>query len=199
MGEGLKYRQLYCWLNEQLGEEPETLRVSWLWWLSVRWGDWTKVRQSQGLQPLAVSLVGVDQAPPLWTHLEGCDFVRGSKITAEPQVARERKLSEVQVLLLKRLWTPVAFPNHNNNNTPWPANCQSVKVFCGQQASLQLPAKQIAPLLDALQQKVGIDPNQAELEINKILASHNDPRYYDWKLVILANTAGNSILLTQGP
>ena len=36
--------------------------------------------QSQGLQPLAVSLIGVDKAPPLWTHPTGCDFVRGSKL-----------------------------------------------------------------------------------------------------------------------
>ena len=80
--------------------------------------------QSQGLQPLAVSLFGVDQAPPLWTHPTGCDFVRGSKMVAKPQVAQQRKLSEMQVLLLQSLWTPVAFPNNNNNNnsnhTPWP-------------------------------------------------------------------------------
>ena len=29
--------------------------------------------QSKGLQPLAVSLIGVDEAPPLWTHPTGCD------------------------------------------------------------------------------------------------------------------------------
>ena len=40
--------------------------------------------QNQGLQPLAVALIGTDQAPPLWTHPTGCDFVRGSRLAARP-------------------------------------------------------------------------------------------------------------------
>ena len=145
--------------------------------------------QGQGLQPLAVSLIGVDQAPPLWTHPTGCDFVRGTKIVAKPQVAQQRKLTDMQVLLLQSLWTPVAFPNHNNDHTPWPSDCRAIRVLCGQHASLQLPARQIAPLLKALQERAGIDTNKAELEINEILASHKDQRYYQWKLTIMDNTA----------
>ena len=56
--------------------------------------------QSKGLQPLAVSLIGVDEAPPLWTHPTGCDFVRGSKIVARPHVSQKRSLTKTQVLLL---------------------------------------------------------------------------------------------------
>lgn len=95
--------------------------------------------QGQGLQPLAVSLIGVDQAPPLWTHPTGCDFVRGTKIVAKPQVAQQRKLTDMQVL--QSLWTPVAFPNHNNDHTPWPSDCRAIQVLCGQHASIQLPAR----------------------------------------------------------
>ena len=40
--------------------------------------------QRQGLRPLAVALIGVDQLPPLWTHPTGSDFVRGSKLVAKP-------------------------------------------------------------------------------------------------------------------
>ena len=145
--------------------------------------------QSQGLQPLAVSLIGVDKAPPLWTHPTGCDFVRGSKLVAKPQVAQQRSLTKTQVLLLQSLWTPVDVPHHNNNRTPWPQTCQTAHVLCGQQASLQLPTDRILPLLEALQKRLGIDPSNAELAINEVLASHADPQYNEWKIIIMDNTA----------
>ena len=138
--------------------------------------------QSKGLQPLAVSLIGVDEAPPLWTHPTGCDFVRGSKIVAKPHVPQDRSLTKTQVLLLQSLWTPVEAPNSNNDHTPWPKTCEPAYVFCGQQASLQLPTAQILPLLEALQRRLEIDPSNAELAINEVLASHTDPKYTDWKI-----------------
>ena len=144
--------------------------------------------QSKGLQPLAVSLIGVDEAPPLWTHPTGCDFVRGSKIVAKPHVPQKRSLTKTQVLLLQSLWTPVEAPNSNNDHTPWPKTCEPVCVFCGQQASLQLPTAQILPLLEALQRRLGIDPSNAELAINEVLASHADPKYTDWKIIVMDNT-----------
>ena len=80
-------------------------------------------------------------------------------------------------------------PNHNNNHTPWPQTCQTAHVLCGQQASLQLPTDQILLLLDALQKRLGIDPSNAELAINEVLASHADPQYTEWKIIIMDNTA----------
>ena len=145
--------------------------------------------QSKGLQPLAVSLIGVDEAPPLWTHPTGCDFVRGSKIVAKPHVPQKRSLTKTQVLLLQSLWTPVEAPHCNNDHTPWPKTCETACVFCGQQASLQLPTAQILPLLEALQRRLGIDPSNAELAINEVLASHADPKYTDWKITVMDNTA----------
>ena len=62
-------------------------------------------------------------------------------------------------------------------------------VFCGQQASLQLPTAQILPLLEALQRRLEIDPSNAELAINEILASHTDPKYTDWKITVMDNTS----------
>jgi hypothetical protein len=62
-------------------------------------------------------------------------------------------------------------------------------VFCGQNASLQLPTSEIRPLLKILQAKLGIEDCNAELAINDILARHTDPRYNDWKMVIFQNTA----------
>ena len=144
--------------------------------------------QSKGLQPLAVSLIGVDEAPPLWTHPTGCDFVRGSKFVARPHVAPQRSLTKTQVLLLQSLWTPVEVPNYNNDHTPWPQICQTAHVLCGQQASLQLPTAQILPLIEALHKRLGIDPSNAELAINEVLASHADPQYTDWKIIIMDNT-----------
>ena len=145
--------------------------------------------QSKGLQPLAVSLIGVDEAPPLWTHPTGCDFVRGSKIVAKPHVPQKRSLTKTQVLLLQSLWTPVEAPNSNNDHAPWPKTCEPAYVFCGQHASLQLPAAHILPLLEALQRRLEIDPSNAELAINEILASHTDPKYTDWKIIVMDNTS----------
>ena len=145
--------------------------------------------QSKGLQPLAVSLIGVEEAPPLWTHPTGCDFVRGSKIVAKPHVPQKRSLTKTQVLLLQSLWTPVEAPNSNNDHTPWPKTCEPAYVFCGQQASLQLPAAHILPLLEALQRRLEIDPSNAELAINEVLASHTDPKYTDWKISVMDNTS----------
>jgi len=86
------------------------------------------------------------------------------------------------------LWTPVELPHHSNNHTPWPQTCQATYVLCGQHASLQLPTDQIRPLLEALQKRLQIDSSNPELAINEILASHADPKYNDWKLVIMENT-----------
>ena len=136
--------------------------------------------------------------PPLWTHHTGSDFVRGSKLVAKPHVAEQRKLTRTQVLLLQSLWTPVELPHHSNNHTPWPQTCQANYVLCGQHASLQLPTDQICPLLEALQKRLQIDSSNPELAINEILASHADPKYNDWKLVLWRTPVGNSIPLTQG-
>ena len=110
--------------------------------------------------------------------------MRGSKLVAKPHVAEQRKLTRTQVLLLQSLWTPVEFPHHNNNHAPWPQACRASHVLCGQHASLQLPSDQILPLLVALQQRLQIDPNNLKLAINEILASHADPKYTAWKLVV---------------
>ena len=119
----------------------------------------------------------------------GCDFARGTRIVARPQVAHQRKLTSLQVLLLQSLWAPIESPNIHNSQMPWPSRCQSIKRLCGQHASLQLPSKAIAPLLQSLQQRAGIDPNKAELDVNEILASHSDPRYYQWQRTIMDHTA----------
>ena len=144
---------------------------------------------SKGLQPLAVSLIGVDEAPPLWTHPTGCDFVRGSKIIAKPHVPQNRSLTKLQVLLLQSLWTPVEAPNNSNDHIPWPKTCDPAIVFCGQHANLQLPSAPILPLLEALQRRLEIDPSNAELAINEVLASHTDPQYTDWKITVMDNTS----------
>ena len=145
--------------------------------------------QWQGSRPLAVALIGVDQLPPLWTHPTGSDFVRGSKLVAKPHVAEQRKLTRTQVLLLQSLWTPVERLHHSNNHAPWPQTCQATYVLCGQNASLQLPTDQIRPLLEALQTRLRIDSSNSELAINEILASHADPKYHDWKKVIMETTS----------
>ena len=146
--------------------------------------------QSKELQPLAVSLIGVDEAPPLWTHPTGCDFVRGSKLVVKPQVAQQRRLTKTQVLLLQSLWAPVDVPNYNNNNhTPWPQTCQTAHVLCGQQAKPPTAHRPDPPSSEALQKRLGIDPSNAELAINEVLASHADPQYTDWKIIIMDNTA----------
>ena len=129
------------------------------------------------------------EAPPLWTHPTGCDFVRGSKLIAKLHVLQNRSLTKLQVLLLQSLWTPVEAPNNNNDHTPWSKTCDPANVFCGQHASLQLPSAPILPLLEALQRRLGIDPSNAELAINEVLASHNDPQYTAWKLTVMDNTS----------
>ena len=151
-------------------------------------GQKLALRRHQGLQPLPISLLGVEQAPPLWTHPDGCDFIRGTSIKIKPKVMQERKITEVQSLLLKSLWTPADLPNHNNHYTPWPPNCQPVQVLCGQHASLLLPNNKIKPLLDALQQRLDLDPAHAELELNEILASHIDPKYKEWQKIVMLHT-----------
>ena len=80
-------------------------------------------------------------------------------------------------------------PDSNNDHTPWPKNCEHTYVLCGQQASLQLPTAPILPLLEALQRRLGINPNNAELATNEILASHTDPKYTDWKIIVMDNTS----------
>ena len=142
-----------------------------------------------GLQPLAVALIGTEKAPPLWTHPMGCDFVRGTRIVAKSHVAQERMLTKLQVPLLQCLWTPLGTPNNQNGQMPWPSNAITVKVLCGQQASLQLPTQTIQPMLQALRQKVGLDPSKAEPGVNDILASHSNPQYFQWQRTIMDHAA----------
>lgn len=66
----------------------------------MRTGKKLRKWQKQGLHPLAVALLGVDQLPPLWTHPTGSDFVRGSRFVVKPHAAEQRKLTRTQVLLL---------------------------------------------------------------------------------------------------
>ena len=151
----------------------------------VAMGRKLATQKSEGLQPLPISLLGVEQAPPLWTHPDGCDFIRGTSIKSRQRVMQERKLTNIQALLLKCLWTPVELPNYNNCYTPWPPNCQPANTKCGQNASLPLPNDKIQPLLHTLQQQLGLDPGKAELELNEILSSQDDPRYKEWQHVIM--------------
>ena len=68
---------------------------------------------------------------------------------------------------------------------PWPPSTVTVEVLCGQQASLKLPTQSIAPMLQALQQKAGLDPDKAELGISDILANHSNPQYFLWQRTIM--------------
>ena len=102
----------------------------------VAMGRKLATQKCEGLQPLPISLLGVEQAPPLWTHPDGCDFIRGTSIKSRQSVMHEGKITDIQALLLKCLWTPVELPNHNNCYTPWPRNCQPANTKCGQNASL---------------------------------------------------------------
>ena len=120
----------------------------------VRMGKKLQKWQKQGPYPLAVALLGIDQLPPLWTHPTGSEFVRGSKIVAKSHVAKQRKLTQTQVLLLQCLWTPTEMPNHGSGQTPWPQECQAAQVFCGQLASLQLPSHELRLLLESVQKKL---------------------------------------------
>ena len=154
----------------------------------VRIGKKLQKWQKQGPYPLAVALLGIDQLPPLWAHPTGSIFVRGSKFVAKPHVAEQRKLTHMQVLLLQSLWTPEAMPHRYNDHTPWPQDCQSMQVCCGQNASLQLPTNEVRPLLEILQKKLNLETGNPELTINEILASHADPKYSEWKTVVFEST-----------
>ena len=142
-----------------------------------------------GLLPLAVALLGTEEAPPLWTHPMGCDFVRGTRIVAKSHVTQQRKLTKLQVLLLQCLWTPIGTPNNQNGRMPWPSSTATMQILCGQQASLQLPTQTIEPMLQTLRQTVSIDPSKAELGVNDILASHSNPHYFQWQRTVMDHTA----------
>ena len=154
----------------------------------VRMGKKLQKWQKQGPYPLAVALLGIDQLPPLWAHPTGSIFVRGSKFVARPHVAEQRKLTHIQVLLLQSLWTPEAMPHRYNDHTPWPQDCRSMQVCCGQNASLQLPTNEVSPLLEMLQKKLKLETGNPELTVNEILASHSDPKYSEWKAVVFEST-----------
>ena len=122
--------------------------------------------QEKGLAPLGTALLAVEHLPPLWTHSNGCDFVRGGRFVVKPRVAATRVLTPAQVLLLQSLWVPVQTPHQFNTQPPWTPDCVAVSTPCGQHASLQLP----------------------ELSINEIISSHADPKYRDWQTVIIEST-----------
>ena len=165
----------------------------------VAMGRKLATQKSEGLQPLPISLLGVEHAPPLWTHPDGCDFIRGTSIKSRQSVMQERKVTDIQALLLKCLWTPVELPNHNNCYTPWPRNCQPANIRCGQNASLPLPNAKIQPLLQALQERLNLATRKAELELNEILSSHDDPRYKEWQKVLLHHLQWQSNPAKTGP
>ena len=79
--------------------------------------------QEKGLAPLGTALLGVEQMPPLWTHSNGCDFVRGGRFVVKPRVAATRALTPTQVLLLQSLWVPVQTPHQFNTQPPWTSDC----------------------------------------------------------------------------
>ena len=72
---------------------------------------------------------------------------------------------------------------------PGPKIASLPSFSCGQHASLKLPTAPILPLLEALQRRLNVDSNNAELAINEVLASHNDPKYTDWKITVMDNTS----------
>ena len=154
----------------------------------VNLGRKLEERQEEGLAPLSVALLGVEQLPPLWTHSNGCDFVRGGRFVVKPRVSASRTLTSTQVLLLRSLWLPVPTPHQYNTQPPWTPNCAPVRTLCGQHASLQLPADVAQPLRLALQQKLQFAPNSTELSINEIISSHADPKFRDWQMVISEDT-----------
>ena len=154
----------------------------------VNLGRKLQERQEKGLAPLSAALLGVEQLPPLWTHSNGCDFVRGGRFVVKPHVPATRALTPTQVLLLQSLWVPVPTPHQFNTQPPWTPDCAAVSTLCGQHASLQLPADVAQPLRHALQQKLQLDPSSSELSINEIISSHADPKYRDWQTVIIEST-----------
>ena len=143
--------------------------------------------QWQGLRPLAVALIGVDQLPPLWTHPTGSDFVRGSKLVAKPHVAEQRKLTQTQVLLPRACGRQLNFPITATTTHPGPKPAKPPMSFVDSKPACNSPLTRFA-LLEALQKRLQIDSSKPELAINEILASHADPKYHDWKKVIMENT-----------
>ena len=79
-------------------------------------------------------------------------------------------------------------PHRYNDHTPWPQDCQSMQVCCGQNASLQLPTNEVRPLLEIFRKKLNLETGNPELTINEILASHADPKYSEWKTVVFEST-----------
>ena len=154
----------------------------------VNLGRKLQERQEKGLAPLSAALLGVEQLPPLWTHSNGCDFVRGGRFVVKPCVPATRALTPTQVLLLQSLWVPVPTSHQFNTQPPWTPDCVAVSTLCGQHASLQLPADVAQPLRHALQQKLQLEPSSSELSINEIISSHADPKYRDWQTVIAEST-----------
>ena len=154
----------------------------------VNLGRKLQERQEKGLAPLSAALLGVEQLPPLWTHSNGCDFVRGGRFVVKPCVPATRALTPTQVLLLQSLWVPVPTSHQFNTQPPWTPDCVAVSTLCGQHASLQLPADVAQPLRHALQQKLQLEPSSSELSINEIISSHADPKYRDWQTVIIEST-----------
>ena len=154
----------------------------------VNLGRKLQERQEKGLAPLSAALLGVEQLPPLWTHSNGCDFVRGGRFVVKPRVPATRALTPTQVLLLQSLWVPVPTSHQFNTQPPWTPDCVAVSTLCGQHASLQLPADVAQPLRHALQQKLQLEPSSSELSINEIISSHADPKYRDWQTVIIEST-----------
>ena len=144
--------------------------------------------QEKGLAPLGAALLGVEQMPPLWTHSNGCDFVRGGRFVVKPRVTATRALTPTQVLLLQSLWLPVQTPHQFNTQPPWTPDCVAVSTLCGQHASLQLPADVAQPLRDSSQRRLQLELNSSELSINEIISRHADPKYRDGQTVIIEST-----------
>ena len=61
--------------------------------------------------------------------------------------------------------------------------------FCGQHASLQLASVQSSLCWKRCNGRLNIDPGNAELAINEVLASHTDPQYTDWKITVMDNAS----------
>ena len=133
---------------------------------------------------MCAALLGIQQLPPLWTHSNGCDFVRGGRFVVKPRVPASRTLTSSQVLLLRSLWLPVPTPHQHNTQPPWTPTCVPVRTLCGQHASLQLPAEVAQPLRLALQQMLQFAPGSTELSINDIISSHADPKFREWQTII---------------
>ena len=55
--------------------------------------------------------------------------------------------------------------------------------------TLKLPTQSIAPMLQVLQQKAGLDPDKAALGISDILADHSNPNYFLWQRTIMDHAA----------